>query len=63
VDVSLGARVDLGVDIGSEVVGVGVRPVFVDLLVELAAILLRFFLSRVGGDGAGLVGFFDRFMM
>jgi|TARA_B100000405_G_scaffold82491_1_gene57069 hypothetical protein len=63
VDVSLGARVDLGVDIGSKVVGVGVRPVLVDLLVELSAFLLRLFLSRVGGDGAGLVGFFDRFMM
>ena len=56
-DVSLGRGVDLGVGLGAEVVGVGVGPVLVNLLVELAAVLEVLFLldSGKGGDGSGVV--------
>ena len=54
VDVSLGRGVDLGVGLGAEVVGVGVGPVLVHLLVELAALLEVLFLLD-SGEGRGRV--------
>ena len=54
VDVSLGRGVDLGVGLGAEVVGVGVGPVLVHLLVELAAVLEVLFLLDAG-EGRGRV--------
>jgi hypothetical protein len=56
VDVSLGRGVDLGVGLGAEVVGVGVGPVLVHLLVELAAVLEVLFLLDAGeGQGSSFI--------